>query len=372
MASPSDIVVIGAGIIGCAVADELSRRGAAVRVIDDRPPGMGATQASAGMLAPYNETEESSALFSLAIRSLEMYEDFVLRASAESGLTVPYRRTGSVDVTTDEAGLRQLRDTAGVLQRHGVDIELLDARAVRAVEPRLSPDVLGGLLIRPQGFVGAGELTRSLALASQRRGVVFDEHRRATRIASAGNRVLVETDQGTLEADAVVLAAGSWSGTIDVDSSARRLPMNPVRGQLLQLAWTAPPLRRIVWSARCYFVPRDDRAVLVGATVEQAGFEERTTVAGIRQLIEAACAIVPETSGAGFVGARAGLRPGTADGLPIIGRSRVIPQLLYATGHYRNGVLLAPLTARAIADVLLEDRNDPALAALGPARFGDF
>ena len=142
-------------------------------------------------------------------------------------------------------------------------------------------------------------------------------------------------------------------------------------GQLLQLAWTAALLRRIVWSARCYFVPRDDRTVLVGATVEQAGFEERATVAGVRQLIEAACEVVPQTVGAGFVGARAGLRPGTADDLPIIGRSGRMPQLVYATGHYRNGVLLAPLTAQLVADMLLEDRNDPALAALGPGRFGD-
>jgi glycine oxidase len=371
MSRPSDIIVVGAGVIGCAVAFELARRGAGVQVVDGRLPGMGATQASAGMLAPYNETQDDHALFDLAVRSLEMYEDFVARAVAESGLPVPYQRTGSLDVATDAATLIALDTAAAALQRHGVRVDRLDAAGVHAAEPQLAPGVLGGLLIHPQGFVGASELTRSLALAARRRGASFVERSRVTHISCAGSEAIVETEHGTLEADAVVLAAGSWSGTIELEEGSGRLPMNPVRGQLLQLAWAGPPLRRILWSSRCYFVPREDGAVLAGATVEQAGFEERATVSGVRQLMEAACELVPQTMHAGFAGARVGLRPGTADNLPIIGRSRRMPCLMYATGHYRNGVLLAPLTAQVVADMLLDDRTEPALAAVSPERFPD-
>ena len=183
---------------------------------------------------------------------------------------------------------------------------------------------------------------------------------------------LVETEKGSLTSGAVVLAAGSWSGTIDVEGVAARAPVRPVRGQLLSLAWPGAPPRRVLWSDRCYLVPWDDGTVLVGATAEEAGFDERATVAGVRDLLDAACDLVPHAWTAGFNGARVGLRPATPDGLPIIGRSRVLPNLMYATGHFRNGVLLAPLTAQLVADALLEDRVDPLIDdRFSPARFGD-
>ena len=144
-----------------------------------------------------------------------------------------------------------------------------------------------------------------------------------------------------------------------------------MRGQLLSLAWTGTPLRRVTWSRRCYLVPWDDGTLLVGATVEEAGFDERTTVGGVRGLLDAACAIVPHAWAAGFRGARAGLRPATTDGLPVIGPSQAVPNLMYATGHYRNGVLLAPLTALIVADAMLDNRMDPMLEVVRPSRFGD-
>jgi glycine/D-amino acid oxidase-like deaminating enzyme len=144
-----------------------------------------------------------------------------------------------------------------------------------------------------------------------------------------------------------------------------------VRGQLLHLAWSGTPLRRVTWSSRCYLVPWQDGTLLVGATVEEAGFDERTTVAGVRELLDAACGIVPGAYTAGFIGARVGLRPATTDELPVIGPSSVMPNLMYATGHYRNGVLLAPLTAQLVADAMLDNRIDPLLDAVRPSRFGD-
>jgi glycine/D-amino acid oxidase-like deaminating enzyme len=141
---------------------------------------------------------------------------------------------------------------------------------------------------------------------------------------------------------------------------------------MLHLAWKEPtPLRRVTWGEHCYLVPWDDGTLLVGATMEEVGFDEKTTTAGVQDLLKAACTFVPGVRGAGFLGARAGLRPATPDAMPIIGWSRSVPNVMYATGHFRNGVLLAPLTAQLVADALLSGRIDPALHSIGPQRFGD-
>ena len=368
---PSDIVVVGAGIVGCAVGCELARRGASVQVLDERHAGMGATQASAGVLAPYIEAEEGSPLLDLTARSLDLFDDFVARACSDSGMAVPYRRTGTLDLALHDAGMRRLRATAALLAAREVAAEILDEQAARGEEPQLTADVVGGLMIPTHGFVAAGELTRALAAAARRHGAQVIEGARVRRIARAAGDFIVETDRGTIAGNAVVIAAGSWSGQIDVDGIAARVPVRPVRGQLLHVSWTDPSLRRVTWSERCYLVPWDDGTALVGATVEEAGFDERVTVAGVRDLLEAACELLPRAWTAGFLGARVGLRPATPDALPIIGASALLPNLFYATGHYRNGVLLAPLTAELVADAMLEDRPDPALAMLRPQRFGD-
>lgn len=370
MASRPDVIVIGGGIVGCAVASELAQRGASVELIEERAIGMGATQASAGILAPYIEAREDSPLFDLTIRSLDLFDDFVASVTADSGLSVAYRRTGTLDVATDESGLSALRDSAEMLARHGVPADLVDGAAARHEEPQLSDEVAGGLVIPSHGFVSATELTRAAAAAARHRGVRLVEHNRCSGIEASNGHVAIDTAKGTIEANAVVLAAGSWSGSIAVAGVTEPVPVRPVRGQLLHLSWTGPRLRRVIFSPRCYLVPWDDGTVLVGATMEMAGFDERTTVAGVRDLLDAACDIAPHAWAAGFIGARVGLRPGTADDLPMIGWSRSVPHLMYATGHFRNGVLLAPLTARLVADAILEERLDPALESLSPARFG--
>jgi glycine oxidase len=371
MARPSDIIVVGAGIVGCAVACELARRGASVEIIDERLIGMGATQASAGVLAPYLEAREGSPLLDLTTRSLALYDDFVARAIAESGIPVMYRRTGTIDIATSDADIQVLRARADMLARRGVPALLLDALTVRSEEPHLGDGAVGGLLIETHGFVAASDLTRALATAARRHGAQLIEPSSVRRITRAGGDVLVETDRGSLTGNAVVIAAGSWSGEIAIDDVTARVPVRPVRGQLLTLGWTGTPLRRVTWSSRCYLVPWDDGTLLVGATVEDAGFDERATVAGVRDLLDAATELVPHAWGAGFRGARVGLRPATSDDLPVIGASRLAPNVMYATGHYRNGVLLAPLTALLVADAMLDGRVDPMLAGVSPARFGE-
>ena len=369
MATSGDIVVIGAGIVGCAVASELARRGARVLIVDDRPAGMGATRASAGVLAPHIESRDRSALLDLTGRSLELFDEFVAGAREISGLPVTYCRSGTLDVALQPETLRRFEAIAAALGPGAA--ELLDARAVRAEEPHLSSDVVGGLLIPSHGFVVVAELVQALIAAAQKNGARLVESGRVRRIRRAGRKLSVETDGTAIAAAGVVLAAGSWAGQIEIENvPPPRVPVRPVRGQLLQLAWSGPPLRRVVWGERCYLVPWPDGTLLVGATVEEAGFDERTTVAGVRDLLEAACELVPPAWTAAFIGAKAGLRPGTPDELPVIGPSPRLPKLMYATGHYRNGVLLAPLTAKMIADAMLDNRMDRAFAVTAPKRFG--
>jgi len=254
MARPSDIIVIGAGIVGCAVAHELASRGASVEIVDERPVGMGATQASAGVLAPYIEARDGSPLLELTVRSLGLFDDFMERVAAESGIAVSYRRTGTLDVAVNDVELHALRATAEVLARRDVPALLLDAQAARAEEPELLEGVIGGLLIESHGFVGAGELTRALAAAARRRGAQLIERSKVRRITRQNGDVVVDTNRGTLTSNAVVLSAGSWSGDIAVEGLTATVPVRPVRGQLLHLGWTGTPLRRVTWSGRCYLV----------------------------------------------------------------------------------------------------------------------
>ena len=226
-------------------------------------------------------------------------------------------------------------------------------------------------MISSHGFVSATDLTRAAAAAANHHGAKFVEQSQRDEFHARTTDISVETDRGSLSADAVVLAAGSWSGSVEIEGIRARVPVRPVRGQLVPLAWQGSRLKRVVWSPKCYLVPWDDGTVLVGATMEEAGFDERATVAGVRDLLEAACDITPQAWTAGFDGVRVGLRPGTADDLPIIGRSRIVTNLMYATGHFRNGVLLAPLTAQLVADAVLDNNLDSDLAAVNPSRFGE-
>ena len=317
-----NVIVAGAGIIGCAIARELASRGVGCTVLDPRPVGGGATQASAGMLAPYVEAHERGPLLDLAVRSLALYDDWIAAVRAESGVDVEYRRIGTLETATN----------------------------------RSTPE---------HGYVAAAPLAMALARAAESFGATFVRDR-AVRIAPSSGGLAVTTTTGTLNATHVVIAAGAWTNAIE---GVVTPPLRPVRGQLLYLGWNAEPLTTIVWGPRCYVVPRLDGTVLVGATVEEAGFDERVTAAGVQSLLDAVCELLPDATAATFLGARAGLRPATPDELPVIGADPRVPTLVHATGHYRNGVLLAPITARVIAELVIDGRADPALEHFRPDRF---
>ena len=224
--------------------------------------------------------------------------------------------------------------------------------AVRAEEPHIGDDAVGGLLIDTHGFVAASDLTRALSPRRAAHGAQVVEQSRVQRITTRARRHrrrhqsrIADRRRGRRS------RAGSWSGEIAIDGVSAPVPVRPVRGSAaVARRGSATALRRVTWTRRCYFVPWDDGTLLVGATVEEAGFDERATVAGVRDLLDAACEIVPHAWTAGFRGARVGLRPATATACRSSARLDGAPNVVYATGHYRNGVLLAPLTAQLVAD----------------------
>lgn len=373
MPATAHVVVIGAGIIGCGVAYELARRGARVEVIDRREVGQGATQASAGVLAPYLSAHRDTPLAELGVRSLALFDEFVAQVVEDSGSTIQYARTGTLEVATDADDLARLQSLDTRCRADGVETEWFDAATVGEAEGQLSDQVVGGLLVRPHGFVGATDLASALRRAAGAHGVSFATSTAVARVTPKGEGLVVETSGESRSCDRVVLAAGSWSGQVEI-AGTDVMPVRPIRGQLLYLGWPTTQLSRVVWARDCYLVPWGDGSVLAGATVEDVGFDERATVAGVQRLLQVAQDIVPAAAKSWFQTVRVGLRPGTPDELPIVGRSSHLPAVVYATGHYRNGILLAPLTASIVADLVLDtdDRrgSDPVVEAMAPSRFG--
>jgi glycine oxidase len=367
--SPS-VVIVGAGIVGCTVAHQLSRSGARVQVIETRQPGQGATRASAGILAPNIEGHESAALRSLGRRSLDLFDPFIERLRADSGHDVTYRRNGTFELAMDQAGAGRLVALASALAGEGVESRWVEPGGFAEYEPLASPDALGALMIPTHGFVGVTALTLAAAAAAQKLGASFTTETGAIRIYSRpGGRVGVDTAGATWEAERVVLAAGSWSSQISVEG-ADVAPVKPIRGQLIQLQAEPGALQRVIWGPTGYLVPWPDGAVLVGSTVEDVGFDEHHTDAAVRGLRETAASLVPALAGATMTGVRTGLRPRGPDDLPILGPSAAVPGLIYATAHYRNGVMFTPLTVQLVDDLVFDKAGDPALRNLDPARHG--
>ncbi len=369
MNSPS-VLVIGAGIVGCTVAHQLARSGASIQVIETRQPGQGATRASAGILAPYIEGHESAALRSLGHRSLDLFDSFIAQLRADSGQDVVYQREGTFELAFDNADVERLRALSAALVSAGVQNRWVPPQAFGEYEPLASAAARGALFIATHGFVGVTSVTLAAAAAARKLGARFMTETGAIRIYPLpGGRVGVDAGSGTWDADRVVLAAGSWSSQISVEG-ADAVPVKPIRGQLIQLQARPGALRRVIWGPTGYLVPWPDGAVLVGSTVEDVGFDERHTDEGVRKLRAAATALVPSLAGAAMTDVRTGLRPRGPDDLPMLGRSAVVPGLVYATAHYRNGVMFTPLTVQLVDDLVFDRAGDPALRDLDPARHG--
>jgi glycine oxidase len=365
-----NVVVVGAGVIGAAIAEELAARGIRVTVLDMRAPGRGASQASAGMLVPYIEAHGESPLRRLGARSFAMYDAFVARVAERSGEPVEHRRAGTLQVALDPNDAGRLQAAHASLDAAGIPNEWLDSSGVRSLEPAVAAEAAGGLHIPGHGYVNVPALVRALVQSARFSGATFVSPVEAVDVEPRAGEVHVRSGDRRDTADAVVVAAGSWSGRVRVKGAAP-LPVRPVRGQLLHLRWPpgAERLTRVVWGPGCYVVPWSDGSVLVGATAEDVGFDEHSTVAAVRDLTGAAGALLPVTWRAAVEAIRVGLRPITPDELPLIGPIAGAPGVFAATGHYRNGILLAPLTADLTATLIADGVRDPLLDLVRPDRF---
>jgi glycine oxidase len=373
---PPSVLVLGSGIIGSAIAYELTAAGAEVTVLDARGVGQGATRASAGVLAPFIEGHEATPLREMGETSLGMFDAFIARVEAACGDRVIYQRCGTFEVAITDEDVDRLSAASARLWKAGIEARWVPTLAFDDHEPLATPEAEGALLIPQHGFVGVTSLTCGCADAARRAGASFHVNTAAITVASnPGGGVVVSTDSRRWTVDHVVMAAGSWSSRITVEG-ADEVPVRPIRGQLLQMMLPEGALRHVVWSRAGYIVPWPDGTVLVGATVEDVGFDEEATEAGFAQLQAAAATMVPVLASAQVMDVRVGLRPRGPDELPLVGPSTVVPGLLYATAHYRNGVLLAPLTAAMVRDTLVPGRAprgaapvplDPRLA---PSRAG--
>jgi glycine oxidase len=345
----SDVLVVGGGLIGLSVAFELAQRGATVRVYDRGEPGHGASWAGAGMLAPYAERIADDAFLALCQASLAQYPDFVRRVVDASGVHVELPLDGIVEAAFDAQRLNELTAFARDLAARNVQCELLDRRATLLAEPALGKHVLGALVIGGQGYVDNRRLGRALLAAARAQGVIVYAPVRDVAIECDERRVLgVRSELGFAPASIVINATGAWAAQIPGVPEQAVPAVAPIKGQMLALAVPDGFMRRATWVPGAYLVPRTDGRLLIGATVEDIGFDERVTAAGIDALLHAALGAAPSLGAFTVTESWAGLRPGTPDGRPLIGPTP-IDGLLLATGHYRNGILLAPVTASLIA-----------------------
>jgi glycine oxidase len=365
-----DAVVIGAGLIGLTCAWRIQQRGLSVLVLDRAlEAGAETSHVAAGMLAPVTEADfGEQALLRVNMRGRERWPAFAAELEERSGLPTGYRESGALVVGADRDDAEALRRLHEFQLALGLEVEWLAPSRCRRLEPSLSPRIAGGILAH--GDAQADPRATVRALAS-----VVDEIALGVEVQAiehSGGRIGgVQTSQGAIECAAVVVAAGAWSPALAPEGEGP--PVRPVKGQILELRVRAgmdAPLSRIVRTPRCYLVPRADGRVILGGTVEEQGFDTTVTADGVFRLLEAAWEVVPEVGELELVGARAGLRPGTPDNGAVVGFDSGLEGLLWATGHWRNGVLLAPLTGESVAALLAGGETPAAeLAALSPARF---
>jgi len=377
-AESPDALVIGGGVIGLAVAWRLAQRDLAVTVVDPAP-GRGASWAAAGMLAPVTEVHyEEEALLGLNLESARRWAAFAAELEEASGIPVGYRACGTLAVAVDAGDHAWLGDLHRFQLELGLKAERLTSQECRRVEPALSPRIRGGVLVEGDHQVDPRRLSPALIEAARGVGVEFVAGRVESLIMEAGACVGAMVGTETLRAEVVVLAAGAWSSALtDPPGISPGLfpPIRPVKGQILRLRQRggAPVLngnvRGLVEGSSVYLVPRADGEVVVGATMEEQGFDHTVTAGAVMNLLRDAYGLVPEVAEFEFAEATASLRPCSPDNAPVIGATGV-SGLVMAGGHHRNGILLTPVTADLMAELIATGSMPPLGQPFDPVRFG--
>lgn len=362
----ADVIVVGGGVVGACIAYELAKTGARVIVCDREAPGQ-ATAASAGMLAPLSEAEGPGAFLDLGMESLRLHRPLAEELRERTGMDVGYRATGLLRVALTEQDEVAVRRRRSWHMEAGFAVAWLDPGRARDAEPALTRDMLGAAYYDQEHQVSAPLLTQAALraaadLGSEVRAGVNVEGFVTRGHTGQGVRVAGET----LQADEVVIAAGAWSGAFA--ELGPPLPVRPVRGQLVALRTQGTALRHMIYSSTGYLNTKADGLTFVGSTQEEVGFDARPTAAGATTLLHALARLTPDLTNATFSSMLAGLRPGSPDGLPLIGRLPGWSGISVATGHFRNGVLLAPITAVLITDLLTRERPRLSLGPFDPAR----
>jgi glycine oxidase len=370
-----DVAIVGGGLIGLAVAWRVASRGLTVSVIDPAPVSA-ASRAAAGMLAPVSEvTYGEEPLLRFSIESLRRYPGFAAELEAATGHDIGLRRDGTLIIATDAGDRGMLAELHAFQERLGLSATMLTSRECRALEPTLSPVVRCGLLVDGDHSIDNRRLAAALLIAARSAGVSIVRHRVRSVTVIDGQVRGVLTDAGAVSAGTVVLAAGPWSPLIDGIPAADRPPVRPVKGEILrlrarhQVPIPSRSIRGFVNGQSVYVVTRSDGEVVIGATMTERGFDTTVRAGAVHDLLRDARTLVPGVDELDLVESLAALRPGSPDNAPMIGRTHT-DGLIVATGHHRNGVLLTPLTADLVADLVTGTATDPDLAAtVSPGRF---
>jgi glycine oxidase len=373
--STFDVAVVGGGLIGASIAFELATENLRVVVLDRQQPGQEASWAAAGMLSPGPLSPADEPLTPLAKESLQLYPEFVAAVEEVSGHSVGFQREGALEVFYGPKAEAQRNTLVAMHRQFGLAATPISLDEARKMERSIAPEIRAAVWLAEEATVEPRLLIEAVLAAASRRGVEIRPDCAVSALLREGDRetgrcIGVIADGKRIEARTVVLAAGCFTGTIENGATGWGVfaPTRPVRGQMLALRPKNIQLRRVVRGAHGYLVPRRAGTIVAGSTLENAGFEKHTTPEGLQTIRRAALELVPELANAEIVETWAGLRPGTPDDLPILGPTG-IEGLLAATGHYRNGILLAPVTAKLIKNWIVRGNVDQDVKKFSPMRF---
>lgn len=365
------VLIIGGGVIGLTIARALKKRGQpSVTVIEQDGFGREASWAAGGILAPQVEASGDDEFFRLACASRDMYPEFAEALAKESGIDVELETTGTMYVAFSEAEETEFRARFEWQHSRGLSVEWLTSAEINLREPEVSETVRCALRFPNDYQVENRRLVKALLRANEKLGVRLIGDCEAQRVRIENGRATgVETSQGFIPASSIVVAAGAWSTSL-LPASTSQVEIEPVRGQMLSFQPPRAFAHHVIYSSRGYLIPRRDGRLLAGSTTERVGFDKRVTETGISTIKSMAYEIAPALEALQVVDSWAGFRPRAKDGLPVLGRTKDVAGLLYATGHYRNGILLAPITGELIAESIVSPARQLSLSAFSPDRFG--
>ena len=362
----ADVIIVGGGVIGLSIARSLAVKGVRdILVLERSSLGTEASFAAGGMLAPQAEADSRDQFFELLFESRAMYPDFAAALRNETGIDVELDTTGTLYLAFSEHDQNEIDERYEWQTRAGLPVEKLTADEARLLEPCIAPNTSGALRFALDIQVENRRLLNALANSVNELGVQTICGVNVESIRTEKSRVKgLQTSAGEFQASTVVLAAGAWTSLLSTT-----VKVEPVRGQMICLTSQPRLTRHVIYSPRGYLVPRQDGRLLVGSTSEAAGFAKEVTVAGINQILLNALEIAPSIATLPLVDSWSGLRPKAPDGLPVLGPCGEIDGLIYATGHYRNGILLAPITGELIARTIVDGSLPTSLAPFSPDRF---